>query len=33
MVGFAGRQLFCALAAQYSFVIVHVFFPFLSTRR
>src|SRR5689334_11194670 len=26
MVGFARRQLFCALAAQYSFVIVHVLF-------
>ena len=26
MVGFARRQLFCALAGQYSFVIVHMFF-------
>jgi len=30
MVGFARRQLSCALPAQYSFVIVHVLFPFVS---
>jgi hypothetical protein len=29
MVGFAKRQLSRAPAAQYSLVIVHVFFPFL----
>jgi hypothetical protein len=29
MVGFARRQLFGALTAQYSIVIVHVLFPFL----
>lgn len=30
MVGFARRQFSCALAAQYSSVIVHVFLPFVS---
>jgi hypothetical protein len=31
VVGFGGRQLFCALAAQHSFVIVHAF-SFLVSR-
>jgi hypothetical protein len=30
MIRFVRRQLFCALAAQYSFVIVHILFPFVS---